>query len=175
MSHPAPDPQQARRLAIAPRGGAIGSQVTVGMAGAAPKASIRIAFANLQAYELIHTVVTDADGNFTTQVKVPDWAVTDQVHYFFANPGNQQPRAFSDGFHVTAPDGTANVQGTLGDDVEGCVELRNADGVLYNLVGDVGTWSPGEHVTVTGSIAGPSGCGEGVAIEVHGISRAPQG
>lgn len=174
MSRP-PSAQQARRLVIAPRGGAVGSEVTVGMAGAAPKASIRIAFANLQAYELIHTVVTDADGNFTTQVKVPDWAVTDQVHYFFANPGNQQPRAFSDGFHVTAADGTANVIGTLGRDVDGCIELRDADDVLYNLVGDIGGWVPGDRVAVTGSIAGTSGCGEGVAIEVHGIGRAPAG
>ena len=168
-------PQEPRRLAIAPRGGAIGSEVTVAMVGATPKASIRIAFANLQAYELIHTVVTDADGNFTTTIKVPDWALPDQVHYMFANPGNGKPRAFSDGFHVTAADGTAHVEGTLGSEVEGCVEMKNADGVLYNLVGDLPEVSPGDHVAVVGTIANAASCGgQGVAIAVTDISILPR-
>jgi hypothetical protein len=167
--------QQARRLAIAPRGGAVGSEVTVGMAGAPPKANIRIAFANLQAYELIHSVQADEQGNFTTTVKIPDWALADQVHYFFANPGGGQPRAFSDGYHVTTPDGTLNVQGVLGADVDGCVELRNAEDVVYNLVGDIGEWIPGDEVAVTGTIAAAGGCGEGVRIEVRGMTTIHHG
>lgn len=174
MNDPIP-PQQARRLVIAPRGGAIGSEITVGLVGATPKASIRIAFANLQAYELIHTVVTDEQGNFTTVLKVPDWALPDQVHYLFANPGNQQPRAFSDGYHVTAADGTATIEGTLDADVGGCVELRNADNVVYNLMGDLGEWIPGDQVAVHGTIASGPTCGEGIAIDVQDISPIHDG
>ncbi len=174
MSDPTPS-QQARRLVIAPRGGSVGSEVTVGLVGAAPKANVRIAFANLQAYELIHTVVADEQGNFTTVLKVPEWALPDQVHYLFANPGNGQPRAFSDGYHVTAVDGTAKIDGTLGADVDGCIELRNADSVVYNLMGDIGEWIPGEHVAVTGTIATGAACGEGVGIEVHEMTPIHDG
>jgi hypothetical protein len=170
MSDLDPFDQQRRRLAIAPRGGAIGSEVTVGMAGAPPKANIRIAFANLQAYELIHTVEADQLGNFTTTVKIPDWALPDQVHYFFANPGGGQSRAFSDGYHVTSADGTATVQGILGTDADGCVELRNAEDVLYNLAGDIGEWVPGDEIAVTGTISPAGGCGEGVGIAVSGVT-----
>ena len=162
-------------LAIAPRGGAIGADVTLEATGLPPQANLLIAFANLQSYQLLQSVLTDDDGSFTTTEKVPPWAMLDGVHYFFGSFSDERPLAMSDGFHVTAADGGARVEGTIGSQVEGCVELRNAADVLYHLVGGIGVQSPGDRVAVRGTIADVSSCGGlGVGMAVTDVTALPR-
>ena len=66
MTHPIL-PQQ-RTLVTSPRGGAPGSEVTVGMSGMPRSAGLRISFGSMSAYEVIDRVETDSEGNFTVTV-----------------------------------------------------------------------------------------------------------
>jgi hypothetical protein len=161
---------QQDSVVIYPRGGAVGTEVTVGMARLPPLTSVRISFGSLIAYEVISRTVTDMDGNFTMIVTVPTWAEVDQPHYVLVSYGSQQPRQRSDGFHVTAADGTARVVGEIMTEGGGCVTMRNSSEVLYNLVGEMEQWPQGALVSVTGDIASASGCEkQGIAIAVREI------
>ena len=167
---PLPQSQQPSVM-ISPRGGAAGTEVTVGMAGLPPLTNVRISFGSMIAYEVINRTVTDMEGNFTMIVTVPTWVEVDELHYVLVSYGRGQPRQRSDGFHVTAPDGTARVEGEIRTDGGGCVVLRNSSEVLYNLVGEMEQWPQGAFVSVTGDIADGSGCEEqGIAIAVREIS-----
>lgn len=157
-------PQQKLPLPIAPRGGSIGAVVRLSAQGLPPKSSLLIAFANLRMYQLMQRVTTDETGSFLTAQEVPEWAELNGVHYFFASFDDEIPLALSEGFHVTAPDGSARVTGTIGNRAEGCVELRDAKDVLYHLVGEVGERQPGERVAVRGTIGEPTACAGGAGI-----------
>ena len=120
--------QQKLPLSITPRGGAIGSKVSLEATGLPPQSNLLIAFANLQSYQLMQRVTTDDEGYFTTTQEVPPWAIVGGVHYLFASFSDERPLALSEGFHVTTADGTVRVRGKIGDQAEGCVELRNSGG-----------------------------------------------
>ena len=161
--------QEKLPLPIAPRGGAIGTEVSLGATGLPPQANLLIAFANLQSYQLLQRVTTDSEGRFTTTEKVPPWAIVGGVHYFFASFSDERPLALSDGFHVTTADGTVRVKGMIGGQVQSCVELRNTGDVLYHLVGGIGERLPGDRVSVTGTIADAC-AGPGIVIAVTDIA-----
>jgi hypothetical protein len=166
-------PQERRPLAIAPRGGAIGTEVALSATGLPPLSSFLIAFANLQNYQLLQRVATDADGAFATKQVVPPWAVLDGAHYFFASFSDEIPRAFSLAFHVTAADGAARVDGTVGDRADGCVDL-NAGEVLYHLTGDVGDVQKGDRILVRGTLVDTAPCGgTGIVVAATSVARRP--
>ena len=168
-----PTSQVRLPLPIRPKGGAIGAEVQLSATGLAPNTRHIIAFANLINYQLVGRVTTDENGSFAIAQRVPDWAELDRVHYFFAALANEVPLAFSNGFHVTAPDGTATVTGWIGNRSEGCVDLRDPREELYHLVGDVGERKPDERVVVRGTIAEPTACsGAGIVIAVKEV-RVP--
>src|SRR5687767_7951583 len=152
-------PQVRLPLPISPRGGAIGTVVSLSATGLPPEATLLIAFANLQSYQLMQRVITDKDGAFTTTQEVPEWAELNGAHYFFASFADERPLAFSYAFHVTPRSGVARVQGTIGSQVEGCVDLKTPGDVLYHLTGDVGALKAGDRVSVTGTIADQAVCG----------------
>ena len=167
--------QQRLPLPIAPRGGAVGTMVTLSATGLPPGERLLIAFANLQNYQLVQRVETDAEGSFTTTQVVPPWALKDGVHYFFASYADEIPLALSAGFHVTAADGTARVEGTIGAASGGCLDLQDLGETLYHLTGDVGAHKAGDRVTVSGKIAGASLCGgSGITLEVTEIKPLPR-
>ncbi len=173
MIHPIP--QVRLPLAISPRGGAIGTVVTLGATGLPPQSTLLITFANLQSYQLLQEVVTDGDGSFATTQVVPPWAQLDGVHYFFASFSDEKPLAFSGGFHVTAANGTVRVEGTIGSDAAGCVELTDRGDVLYHVVGDIGEHLPGDRVALVGTLADPSECdGTGIAVAISDSMAVPR-
>ncbi|MSR35549.1 MAG: hypothetical protein EXR95_02735 [Gemmatimonadetes bacterium] len=164
--------QERLPLPIAPRGGAIGTLVTLSATGLPPSSTLFIAFANLQNYQLLQRVVTDENGSFSTTQVVPPWAVVHGAHYFFASFADEIPLAFSYAFHVTSGGGAARVQGAIGSRTEGCVDLRTAGDILYHLVGEIGERKPGDRVAVIGTIADAAACG-GTGIVIAATEVAP--
>ena len=159
-------------LPIAPRGGAIGTVVELTATGLPPSSSMLLAFANLQSYQLLQTIEVDTQGNFTTTQEVPAWAEINGAHYFFVSFADERPVAFSHAFHVTPNSGIARVNGTIGERVDGCVDLRTPGDVLYHLTGNLGDLQPGDRVTVGGTIAESPACGgNGVVIAVTGVAK----
>jgi hypothetical protein len=171
---PAAAPQQRLPLPIAPRGGAIGTVVTLGATGLPPEQELLIAFANLQGYQLLKRVTTDVDGAFATTLTVPPWAQRDGLHYVFASFSDEIPLALSSAFHVTAPDGIARIEGTIGSAAGGCVDLSDGFEGLYHLVGEVGDRKAGDKVAVAGTIEDAAACsGKGIVIRVTEVTAQP--
>jgi hypothetical protein len=163
-------PQVRLPLPIEPRGGAIGTVVSLSATGLPPEETLLIAFANLQSYQLLQQVTTDKDGSFSTTQEVPRWAELNGAHYFFASRSDERPLAFSYAFHVTPNSGVARVTGTIGSAVNGCLDQKTPGDVLYHLTGATGTRVAGERVRVTGTIADAAVCGgAGVVIDVTEI------
>ena len=165
-------PQVRLPLPISPRGGAIGTVVNLSATGLPPSVQMLVAFANLQSYQLLQRIDTDAQGSFSTTQEVPAWAEINGAHYFFVSFADERPVAFSHAFHVTPRNGTARVTGTIAQVAEGCVDLKTPGDVLYHLVGQVGELGAGDRVTVLGTIAeAPAACGgTGVAIQVTEVT-----
>ena len=167
---------QSVKLMTSLRGGPVGAEVSVAMGGLAPSYPIIVGFGSLAAHELLHFGETDAQGALAATVKIPYWAEVDGVHVFFYALEDQRPRGFSDPFHVTAPDGTATVAGTVNADGTSCLGLtRNpprpgGETTLYTLQGVTGSFAPGTRVSVVGTVAGGPACsGQGLPISVREI------
>ena len=159
-------------LPITPRGGAIGTVVELSATGLPPSTGLLVAFANLQSYQLMQTIETDAQGTFATTQEIPAWAEINGAHYFFVSFADERPIAFSHAFHVTPNSGVARVSGTIGAGSDGCIDLKTAGDVLYHLTGEVGDLVAGDRVTLTGTIADAAACGgNGVAIAVSAIAK----
>ena len=137
---------------MTPRGGVIGSEVTIGTAGLMPDTTMLVAFANLQSYELLRRIVTDKDGAFTVTVKVPLWAEVNGVHYIFVSLFDERPIAMTAPFHVASPDGAARLTGFIGENVGECVQMKKGE-VTYHLVGINGKHRLDELVSVTGTLS----------------------
>ena len=166
-------PGQDVKPFISPRGGPVDGEVTLSVIGADPLMPLRIGFGSFGQYELIAREQADVDGNFSMSIRVPYWAERDRVHFFFLSFGNRRPRALSDPFHVTAPNGTARIVGTIRSDPGNCLSLDGPDDTVYSLEGPVGGWSPGMRVLVTGTIAREPACGgNGVPVVVQQIQPA---
>jgi hypothetical protein len=157
-----------------PRGAPVDGEVTLTMAGLPPLESVRIGFGSFHQNQGVGRAQADQEGRFTTSIRVPSWAEPDQVHFFFVSTTNQAPRILSEPFHVTGPDGTARVTGTISTVPGGsCVELAGPDGTLYALRGDLGVLNPGMRVQVVGTVGAEPGCsGQGLPIAVNEIRRA---
>lgn len=161
-------PQERLPLPISPRGGAVGSVVSLSATGLPPQTGLLVAFANLQSYQLLGDLVTDPNGSFSTTAIVPPWAELDGLHYFFVSFSDERPLALSPAFHVTAPDGTARVEGTIETAAEGCLDLKAPGDGLYHLVGGTRQHRTGERIAVVGRIGDAAACGgNGVVITVR--------
>ena len=68
--------------------------------------------------------------------------------------------------------GTITVTGTLTDEGVTCQALRGDDGQLYTIGGDLGKFTTGDRVTVTGTVAEVSICQQGTTIDVQKIKKA---
>jgi hypothetical protein len=147
--------------------------VTVG--GLLPGTPVIIGFGSLSAHELLGQVDVDAEGEASIEVEIPYWAELNRPHIFFWALADQRPRGFSDPFHVTAPDGTARVVGTIRAPEErtSCIPLQGPNDTRYMLQGVSGDWAPGTRVTVTGTVLdGPACSGAGLPIFVREIRPA---
>jgi uncharacterized protein DUF5818 len=69
------------------------------------------------------------------------------------------------------PQGRMTVRGTLtGEGVE-CPALRDAQGVLYTLAGDIADFRMGDQVCVKGRRVEMSTCQQGITIAVEWIGK----
>jgi hypothetical protein len=166
-------PQQRRRILATPRGGPIGTEVAVTVAGLPPMIAIELGFGNLQQHQILERTSSDGEGMVAVKVRIPEFSEVNQTHFFFVAFGDSQPRGVSDAFHVTAADGTAIVRGEITDEGQSCTALRNAMDDVYTLVGDTSAFKPGTRVAVRGTIVDGAPCGDqGITIGIKEIRAA---
>jgi hypothetical protein len=73
-----------------------------------------------------------------------------------------------------AASGPIEVVGTLTEEGVECPAMRDDEGNLYTLAGDIGTFQSGDRVIVQGEIAEMSICMQGTTISVTRIDAMAQ-
>jgi hypothetical protein len=88
---------------LSPTTGSTGSQVTLTASGLPAGAAVEIGFgAPQENFEVLTQATVDAQGNLSSVVTVPTWAVAGRGYHFSVAPVNQPPIALSRVFNVTA-------------------------------------------------------------------------
>jgi hypothetical protein len=165
-------PQEIKPM-LSLRGAPVGSEVTLTVVGLPPLARVRMGFGGFGGYESLGNSDADVYGVFTANLRVPYWGERDRVHFFFVTFGNQQPRAFSDPFLVTAPDGTVRLEGTIAAEATSCLAMDGPDDTRFALEGPLAGWAAGTKVLVVGTVTDDAACGgEGLPILVQEIHPA---
>jgi hypothetical protein len=155
------------------RGAPVGSEVTVTIVGLPPLMGVRMGFGSFEMYEALGGSEADVYGVFTANLRVPYWGERSRVHYFVVNFGDRRPRAFSDPFLVTAPDGSVRLEGTIRADGTSCLSMDGPDDTRFALEGPLAGWTPGTKVLVVGTVSDDAACGgEGLPIAVREIHPA---
>jgi hypothetical protein len=100
---------------------------------------------------------------------VPERASWDRPLVFIIFNGNFSPTGLSDPFHVTNADGLIYREGEVTDAAgadDGCLTMRDGDGYLYTLTGEVDGLKPGDPVAVEGRFFAVSDCAGGETVHV---------
>ncbi len=86
---------------------------------------------------------------------------------------DQRMRLVSEPIAVVEAADIVTVTGTLSNEGVECPALRGDDGVLYTLTpADLGTFGPGDRVTVKGTVAEMSICNQGTTLSVISLTAA---
>src|SRR5690606_32847699 len=114
---------------------------------------------------------SDARGNLSTRVTVPEWADRGRPYVLVIDEPGLEPRAVSEPFVVGTGGDRVVVEGTLTDEGVECPALRDRHGTLYTLAVRELDLGPGTAVRVEGTIAEASICMQGTTLDVERLER----
>ena len=166
-------PGGAAAVTLESHAGAPGDEVRVEGRGFPAGAELDLGFGPPESeYEVLRTVTADAQGEVGVTATVPSWAEPGRAYVFVLAAPRNDPRAISEPFHVTGAGGTVTVEGEITDEGVECLAMRARDGTLYTLAGgDTEGLSPGDAVTVEGTVAEMSICMQGITLNVTRVER----
>jgi len=164
----ASDSDVTRRIqSITPRSGPPGTVVTVSSALMPHITPVRVGIgATRTGFESLAELLTSLDGEFSISVTVPEWVQWDRSHRFILFDFYFNPIALSDAFYVTDAQGRIHREGAITDEGDGCLAMRDLDGQLFTLIGDVTEWKVGDRVVVEGMILESSECVQQPTIRI---------
>ncbi len=160
----------ARKVdSIIPRSGPVGTEVRV-KSGAMPAVTpLRIGFGAFAGFEAFDMILSSEKGEFSMYATVPQWASWDKTYRFIVFDVYFQPIAISEPFYATTPDGLIYRRGTVSRDNPQCVTVKELNGEIHSLTGELASLKTGDNIGVEGAFAGPSTCASGAAIRVTRI------
>lgn len=143
---------------ISPTFGPVGTAVELSTLNLPVQAKVHIGYgATRTGFEALFEVQQGMWGDIHANFTVPKTAPWDRAIVFVAFNAIFSPIGLSEPFHVVNPDGLVRRTGRITAEADGCVTMRDQDGYLYALTGDlVKTVSVGAEVTVDATYA-PSG------------------
>jgi hypothetical protein len=125
-------------------------------------------------FEVLKEVLSDEKGEFADTIKIPEWASTNRPVMLIVFDFYFNPLAISSAFQVTDANGILVRTGRLQQRTGTCAELLSTENDYYWLVGDVGTFRPGDRVVVESKLGTPAECGRGerdVVLRITSIRR----
>jgi hypothetical protein len=152
---------------MAPTYGPVGTRVEISTLNLAVQAKVHVGYgATRTGFEALMEVPQGMWGDIAADLTVPPDAPWDRAIVFVAFNAIFSPIGLSDPFHVVNGEGLIRRTGRITDESSGCLMLRDQDGYLYALSGDLGEAEVGDEVVVDGAYAPRGACHEGSTITV---------
>ena len=125
--------------------------------------------------EALHEAEQGTWGEVSGSITIPETAPWNRAVLLVAFDAIFAPIGLSEPFHVTRPDGILERTGEMtGEGVE-CPAMRDTDGFLYTLIGNVGDLEAGDLVVVEARYVETSICMQGTTLEVVRVLPPPSG
>ena len=142
---------------IVPTYGPAGTVVELSTLNLPVQAKVHVGYgATRTGFEALFEVEQGMWGDIETELTVPSSAPWDRAIVFVAFNAIFSPIGLSEPFHVVNDEGLIRRTGTLTDESPSCMTLRDQDGYLYALTGDLAGHRVGEDVVIDGTYS-PSG------------------
>lgn len=165
---------------VASRRAAPGEEVEITVRGFPPNHPVNIGVGPWRSeFTVVDQASTDAGGQLSMTVRMPDWADAGDRFVFVVDAPNSGVRVMTDPIVVrreSVPDGLGpdlepgqkvRISGTLTDEGVECQALRSRRGDLFTLAGDTRDFEIGDRVQVVGTVPELSVCQQGTTIEVE--------
>lgn len=167
-------PATGPSLALSVPEAAVGAEVVVTAAGLPGETPVTVAAGpNANETRRLAEARTDPRGDLIATVAVPEAPATGDRLVFVVETADGRVRLVSEPFRVAPASAAIIVTGTLSTEGVECPALRGDDGKLYTLTPrDLGTFGPGDRVSVKGTVAQISICMQGATIAVSSITAA---
>ncbi|MDX1393154.1 MAG: hypothetical protein R3195_02140 [Gemmatimonadota bacterium] len=169
-------PDSIRRIQhLEPRSGPPGTVVSVHTKNLPLQAKVVLGVGAIgTGFEELGVAEQQEMGEVTASVRVPESASWDRALVFIIFNGNFSPTGLSDPFHVTNADGLVYRVGAVTDEGDGCLAMRDRDGYLYTLSGDIEGLTPGDELAVEARFFALSDCPQGETLHVERRLPVPE-
>ena len=159
---------------VSPLHGPAGTEVTVFTENLPIQAKVHVGVgATRTGFEALFEAEQGMWGEISATITIPETAPWDRAVVLIAFDAIFAPIGISDAFHVTNGDGMLRRTGEItGEGVE-CRAMRDTDGFLYTLIGEVGDLEEGDAVQVEGTYVETSMCMQGTTISVLRVMPPP--
>jgi len=126
-------------------------------------------------FEALHEAEQGMWGEVSGSITIPETVPWNRAVLLVAFDAIFAPIGLSEPFHVTRPDGILERTGEMtGEGVE-CPAMRDTDGFLYTLIGNVGDLEAGDPVVIEARYVETSICMQGTTLEVVRVLPPPSG
>lgn len=152
---------------VSPMHGPVGTEVTVFTENLPLQAKVHLGVgATRTGFEALHEAEQGMWGEVSGSIIIPETAPWDRAVLLVAFDAIFAPIGLSEPFHVTRADGMLRRTGAITDEGVECTAMRDTDGFLYTLIGNVGSLAAGDSVMVDGTYVEASICQQGVTLQV---------
>jgi hypothetical protein len=159
---------------VSPLHGPVGTEVTIFTENLPLQARVHVGVgATRTGFEALYEAEQGMWGEVSATVMIPENTPWDRAVVLIVFDAIFAPIGISDAFHVTNEDGLLRRTGEItGEGVE-CLAMRDTDGFLYTLIGEVGDLEAGDSVMVEGSYSETNMCMQGTTISVQRVMPPP--
>jgi hypothetical protein len=159
---------------VSPLFGPPGTEVTVFTENLPLQAKVHLGVgATRTGFEALHEAEQGMWGEVSGTIRIPETAPSNRAVLLVAFDAIFAPIGLSEPFHVTSADGLLQRTGQMTDEGVECPAMRDTDGFLYTLIGDVGELDEGEAVVVEARYVETSMCMQGTTLEVVRVLPPP--
>lgn len=120
-------------------------------------------------FEALHEAEQGMWGEVEATIIIPETAPWDRAVLLVAFDAIFAPIGLSDPFHVTRADGILRRTGQITDEGVECLAMRDTDGFLYTLIGNIQGLRAGEPAVIEGTYVEASTCMQGATIRVERV------
>ena len=152
---------------VEPLYGPVGTEVSIYTENLPLQAKVHVGVgATRTGFEALLEAEQGVWGEVGATITIPESAPWDRAVLLVAFDATFAPIGLSDPFHVTRADGILQRTGEITSEGVECLAMRDTDGFLYTLVGNVGGLEAGQPAVIQARYVETSICMQGTTLEV---------